>query len=91
MPGFVRGETPGVLQDTAQIDSRCVSPFRTEAIREDHGRSLKRANTVEELWVTNTNPTAPTTGTYSNQIMLSGMTDRGSQVGFYPAGFPNLY
>lgn len=48
-------------------------------------------NSVEEFWVTITNPTAPTTGIYNNLTFSSGMTSRGSQAALYPTGFPNLY
>lgn len=44
-----------------------------------------------ELTVTASNPTAPTTGSYTNLTFSSGMTDRGCQVSWYPTGFPNNY
>ncbi len=53
------------------------------------GKNSDVAGSVQELWVTVTNPTAPTTGIYNNRTFSTGMTDRGSQVGFYPTGFPN--
>jgi hypothetical protein len=55
------------------------------------GKNSDVAGSVQELWVSVTNPTAPTTGIYNNRTFSTGITDRGSQVGFYPTGFPNLY
>ncbi|MBP9104370.1 MAG: hypothetical protein KBF82_10930 [Chitinophagaceae bacterium] len=46
---------------------------------------------VEEFWVVISNPTAPTTGVYNNRTFSTGVTDRASQITFYPTGFPNLY
>ena len=53
------------------------------------GKNSDVAGSLQELWVTVTNPTAPTTGIYNNRTFSTGVTDRGSQVGFYPTGFPN--
>lgn len=55
------------------------------------GKNSDVAGSLEELWVTVTNPTAPTTGIYNNRTFSTGVTDRGSQVAFYPTGFPNFY
>lgn len=55
------------------------------------GKNSTIANSIEELWVNASNPTAPTTGAYSNLTFASNMTDRGCQVALYPTGFPNLY
>lgn len=55
------------------------------------GKNSDVANSIVEFWVTITNPTAPTTGTYTNRTLLSGVTDRGCQAAWYPTGFPNPY
>jgi hypothetical protein len=55
------------------------------------GKNSDVANSKEEFWVVITNPTAPTTGTYTNRTLFSAATDRASQATFYPTGFPNLY
>ena len=55
------------------------------------GKNSDVAGSLEEFWVSVTNPTSPTTGAYKNRTFTTGATDRGSQVIFYPTGFPNLY
>jgi hypothetical protein len=55
------------------------------------GKNSDVAGSLEELWVSVTNPTNPTTGIYNNRTFSTGTTDRGSQVAFYPTGFPNIY
>lgn len=55
------------------------------------GKKSDVAGSPIELTVSASNPTAPTTGSYTNLTFSSGMTDRGCQVSWYPTGFPNLY
>lgn len=55
------------------------------------GKNSDLAGSLQELWVSVTNPTNPTTGIYDNRTFSMGVTDRGAQVAFYPTGFPNLY
>jgi hypothetical protein len=55
------------------------------------GKKSDVANSPEELWVTVTNPTAPTTGIYNNRTFTTAMTDRAGQISYYPTGFPSLY
>jgi hypothetical protein len=55
------------------------------------GKNSDVAGSLEELWVTVSNPTNPTTGIYNNYTFSTGMTDRGCMVAFYPTGFPNIY
>ena len=55
------------------------------------GKKSDVANSPIEFWVAISNPTAPTTGVYTNRTFSTGMTDRASQASWFPTGFPNLY
>jgi hypothetical protein len=55
------------------------------------GTNSDVAGSAEELWVNASNPTALTTGAYSNITFSNGTTDKGCQVGLYPTGFPNPF
>ncbi|MBO9660458.1 MAG: hypothetical protein J7527_16675 [Chitinophagaceae bacterium] len=55
------------------------------------GKKSDVAGSPIELTVSASNPSAPTTGAYTNLTFSSGMTDRGCQVSWFPTGFPNGY
>ncbi|HEU4632459.1 MAG TPA: hypothetical protein VFS22_00650 [Flavisolibacter sp.] len=55
------------------------------------GKNSDVNGSPEELWVTVTNPTAPSTGIYNNRTFSTPTTDRGAQVALYPTGFPNPF
>lgn len=51
------------------------------------GKNSDVAGSTEELWVSISNPTSPTTGTYSNRTFAMEIIARASQVAVYPTGF----
>ena len=54
------------------------------------GKNSDIAGSAEELWVSISNPTSPTTGTYNNRTFSMGVTARASQLALYPNGFSSL-
>ncbi len=51
------------------------------------GKNSDVAGSTEELWVSITNPTDPTTGVYTNRTFATDVVARRSQMAVYPKGF----
>ncbi len=91
---FLRCKINGVMRNfNAGLHGYYVTPPNAGIPYSIHlqGKNSDVANSVEELWVTASNPTPPTTGAYSNGTLGIPATSRQARVALYPSGFPNLF